>query len=304
MNPTPVSSGFRPDVFMRHVKDSLKSLKRNGWMSVAAISAVTVTLFLVGIFMALLLNVNRISGQFENDVRVRVLVSQKATKKQRDDLEEKLKDTKNVTKVTYRSRNQELDHVVGAYGSQWKMFSGDSNPLNDVFLVDTKTPKQTIGVAKKVKKYAGVESATYGGDAAKKLFKAVETIQRWGLGFTLLLLFVAIFLIYNTIRITILSRRSEIGVMRLVGATNRFIRTPFLLEGAWTGLFGSLLPIVLVDLGYTVVHNSANFTMGGNGFTLYPTMPFLLWLDLLIALIGIVIGALGAVLSMRKFLRV
>ncbi|WP_179394354.1 permease-like cell division protein FtsX [Lacticaseibacillus absianus] len=295
---------MKPSVIKRHIKDSLKSLRRNGWMSVAAVSAVTVTLLLVGIFMALLLNVNHISRQVENDVRVRVYVEKKTSKAQEATLKQALKALPDVTKVTFRSSNQELNSIVGTYGSQWKMFSGDQNPLNDVFLVDTKDPKATVSVAKRAKKLKNVSEASYGGTTAKRLFKTVDAIQRGGLAFTILLLFVAVFLISNTIRITILSRKDEIRVMRLVGATNGYIRWPFLLEGAWTGLFGSLLPIVAVDIAYGLVYRSANLSTAANGFDLYPSMPFLIWLDLAIALIGIVIGALGAVVSMRRFLRI
>lgn len=295
---------LKTDVMKRHLIDSLKSLRRNGWMTVAAISAVTVTLLLVGIFMALLLNVNRVTTQVENDVRVRVYIDKGTTAKQQDKLRKELKALPKVTKVTYRSNKQELNTIVGTYGSQWKMFSGDQNPLNNVFLVDTSSPKDTIAIAKKADKMKHVAEASYGGNTAKKLFRAIDTIQRWGLGFTILLLFVAVFLISNTIRITILSRKNEISVMRLVGATNSYIRWPFLLEGAWTGLFGAILPMVVVDIVYSIVLKSANLSTAANGFSMYPVMPFLFWLDLLIALIGIVIGALGAVVSMRRFLKI
>ena len=116
---------MKSKVFFRHVKDSLRSLRRNGWMSVAAVSAVTVTLLLVGIFMALIFNLHHISQQVENDVQVRVYIDKKTTTKQRDDLKDKLKKLDHVNKVTYRSRQQELDTIIGGYGSQWRMFSGD-----------------------------------------------------------------------------------------------------------------------------------------------------------------------------------
>ncbi|WP_054661694.1 permease-like cell division protein FtsX [Lacticaseibacillus camelliae] len=294
---------MKTNIFMRHVKDSLKSLKRNGWMSVAAVSAVTVTLLLVGIFLALLMNVNRVSTQVENDVRVRVYIQKGTSKKQQANLKQNLEGLAKVKKVTYRSASQELNSIVGSYGSQWAMFRGDQNPLNNIFMVDTDSAKDTISVAKQAEKMPRVSEATYGGTTAKKLFRTVATIQRWGAFFMILLLFVAVFLISNTIRITILSRSDEIKVMRLVGATNAYIRWPFLLEGAWTGLFGSLLPMLIVDFGYSLVARNAHFTEAANGFSLYPNMPFLLWLDLGMALIGVIIGGLGSVVSMRRYLK-
>ena len=294
---------MKSKVFFRHVKDSLRSLRRNGWMSVAAVSAVTVTLLLVGIFMALIFNLRHISQQVENDVQVRVYIDKKTTTKQRDDLKDKLKKLDHVNKVTYRSRQQELDTIIGGYGSQWRMFSGDQNPLSDVFMVKTNSPKATISVSKEAQKLDHVVDASYGGRTAKKLFNSVDVAQKWGLAFTILLLFVAVFLINNTIRITILSRSDEIRIMRLVGATNSYIRWPFLLEGAWTGLFGAVLPIIIVDVGYAIVYRSFTYANGASGYTLYANMPFLFWLDLMLAGIGIVIGALGSVISMRRFLK-
>lgn len=291
-------------VMLRHTKDSLTSLRRNGRMSVAAILAVTVTLLLVGLFLALLLNVNRVSTQVENNVRVRVKVARKLSADQTADLRQEIKAIKGVKKVTYRTEKQELANIVGAYGEQWKMFGGTANPLNPVFVVDTTSPEATVQVAKKAKRLKNVVEASYGGTTAKKLFATINMIQRWGAFFMLLLLFVAVFLISNTIRITILSRADEIGVMRLVGATNAYIRWPFLLEGAWTGLLGAIGPIVITSTVYPMVVQKAHLTTAVNGFSLYPAMPFLLWLDLALAGIGIVIGALGAVVSMRRFLKI
>lgn len=291
-------------VMKRHVRDSVKSLRRNGWMTVAAVSAVTVTLLLVGIVLALIFNVNRVSQQVENDVQVRVTVNRNVSSAGRKTLQKDLAGLPEVTSVRYRSRAQELDAIVSGYGKQWQMFRGDDNPLNDVFLVKTSAPHATISVARRAAKLKNVSAATYGGKTARRLFRYVNTLRNWGLAFMVMLLLVAVFLISNTIRITILSRSAEIGVMRLVGATNWYIRWPFLLEGAWTGLLGAILPVVVVDFAYSLVLHNVNMARIGNGYSLFPQLPFLLWLDLLLAGIGVVIGAAGAVVSMRRFLKV
>lgn len=288
----------------RHIGDSFRSLRRNGWMSVAAVSAVTVTLLLVGVFLSLILNFNHLSQEVENDVRVRVLVNVKANHKQIDKLEAQLKKLDHVEKVTYSNKKQELDKVVGSYGSTFKMFSGDENPLNNVFIVSTSEPKYTIPVSKDAAKLSNVDKATYGGNNTKKLFKTVDSIQRWIVGITILLLFVAVFLISNTIRITILSRQNEIGIMRLVGATNGYIRWPFLLEGAWTGLLGAIIPIAVIDFVYLIAYRSINTSVTSSGYSILSPNTFLFQIDLVLALMGIIIGALGAVISMRRFLKI
>lgn len=288
----------------RHLSESLKSLKRNGWMSVAAISAVTVTLILVGALLSILLNINKVAHDVENDVKVRVVIDRGTTKEQENQLREELNKISGVRKITYSSKKNELNNVVGTYGKEFQLFSGDDNPLYDVFVVDTTSAKQTISVANKAKKLDHVYDARYGGNSAKKLFKVVAAVQRWGFVISLLLLFVAVFLISNTIRITIMSRRNEIAIMRLVGATNGYIRWPFILEGAWTGLFGAILPIVLVDIVYVWLYGVLSTSMASTGYHLLTPAAFLWQIDLLLALIGIGIGALGSGLSMRRFLKI
>lgn len=290
--------------FKRHLAESLKSLKRNGWMSVAAISAVTVTLLLVGVLLSILLNVNKIAHDVENDVQVRVIIDRGTNEKQIKQIKQKLTKIDGVKKIEFSSRSEELKNIIGVYGNDFRLFRGDSNPLYDVYVVDTKSPSQTITVANKAKKIKNVYDARYGGIAAKKLFKVVGTVQRWGAIISILLLFVAVFLISNTIRITILSRKDEIGIMRLVGATNNYIRWPFVLEGAWTGLFGAIIPIVLVDLGYNWAYAVLSKSLESTSYRLLVPGQFLWQIDLLLAVIGIVIGALGAGVSMSKFLKI
>lgn len=290
--------------FKRHMIESLKSLKRNGWMSIAAFSAVTVTLLLVGILLSILMNVNKVASDIENDVQVRVLINRGTSKKQEQKLKENLEDLNYVGKIKFSSKAQELKNVIGSYGKEFKLFGGDDNPLNDVFVVSAKKPEQTVKIAKAAQKMKYVYDAKYGGASAKKLFSIVDNIQKWGIGISLLLLFVAVFLISNTIRITILSRKNEIAIMRLVGATNGFIRWPFILEGAWTGLFGAVIPIVVVNFGYMWLYKVISASLASTGYHLLSPGVFLVQIDSLLIFIGIVIGAIGSGVSMRRFLRI
>lgn len=288
----------------RHLRESFKSLKRNGWMSVAAVSAVTVTLLLVGVLLSILLNVNKVATDIENDVQVRVIIDRGTNKKQEAALKKKLEKIDGVKKIEFSSKKKELDNVVGVYGKEFNLFKGDDNPLSDVYVVNATTPKKTITVAQKAKKLGHVSDAKYGGASAKKLFSVVASIQRWGITISLLLLFVAVFLISNTIRITILSRKNEIAIMRLVGATNGYIRWPFILEGAWTGLLGAILPILIVDGLYFWMYGVITASLSGTSYALLTPGTFLWEIDVLLATIGIIIGALGSGLSMSRFLKI
>lgn len=288
----------------RHLRDSLRSLKRNGWMAFAAISGVAVTILLVGISLALVFNVTKLSRDVENDVRVQVLVEPKTTAKQKDTLKSELKGIAGVKTVSYSSKANELKKVVSQYGNSFKMFGGDDNPLNDVFTIKAKDPQATVKIAKKAAKIKHVAKASYGGDQARKLFRTMDSVRNWGVAFSVLLLIVAIFLIANTIRITILSRRNEIEIMRLVGATRWYIRWPFILEGAWTGLLGAIVPLIIIDFGYASVYQAVGRQLATSGYSLMTTSQLVWPLNLTLILIAMLIGAFGAAISMRRFLKV
>lgn len=273
-------------------------------MTFAAVSAVTVTLFIVGVLFTAIFNVGNISGQIEKDVKVRVEIDTKASKSQESALRKKIENISDVNKVTFSSKTNELDKITKVYNSNFKMFSGDANPLSDVFVVETKSPKKTIKVAKEIRSLDNVYRAQYGGDQAKNLFKFMSGVQFWSIISIIILVAIALFLISNVIRLTILSRKNEIQAMRLVGATSWYIRWPFLLEGAETGILGSIIPIILINWGYTVVYNQTVSGLTNSGYTLYAPGGFLFQIDLLLILLAIIIGSLGSLVSMRRFLKI
>lgn len=287
-----------------HLSDSFKSIWRNGWMAFAAISGVAVTILLVGISLALVFNVTKLSHDVENDVRVQVAVKPKTTDKQKDELETQLKKIKNVERITYSSKANELRKVVRQYGSSFKMFGGDDNPLNDVFVIQATNPQKTVKIAKKARGLNHVARVNYGGSQTKNLLKTMNNVRNWATAFAILLLIVAVFLIANTIRITILSRQNEIEIMRLVGATRWYIRWPFVLEGAWTGLIGTIIPLILIDFGYNSVYHGVGQQLATSGYGLLTPSALLLPLNLVLIVIAMLIGAFGASVSMRRFLKI
>lgn len=288
----------------RHIKEAFKSLVRNGWMSLAAVSAVAVTLLLVGSFIALLMNVNKLASDVENDVSVRVYIDLAATEEQQTQLGEELEKLTEVETVVYSSREDELQQVVGTYGSEFDLFEGDDNPLHDVYIVNTNSPEQTSVVAEKVEGMEFVSQANYGGAEADKLFETMESVRNVGGIVIIALLLTAVFLISNTIRITIFSRRTEIEIMKLVGATNWFIRWPFVIEGALIGLVGAVIPTAIISAVYVYGYDMISNYFVGTYFSLLPVNPFLFQLGAVLLAVGVVIGSIGSLLSIRKFLRV
>lgn len=288
----------------RHIKESLKSIKRNGWMSLAAVSAVAVTLLLVGSFIAVLMNANKLAYDIENDVSVRVYIDLAAEEDQRNELQENIANLDQVDTVEFSSRENELEQVVGSYGEEFTLFQGDDNPLHDVFVVNTTAPEYTAPVAEQIQEMDYVSDVNYGGATADRLFEMMEGARNVGLIVVLALILTAVFLISNTIRITIFSRRTEIEIMKLVGATNWFIRWPFVIEGAVIGFIGALIPVTIISIVYVNGFDQIMNYLAGTYFALLPPNPFLWQLAALLLGIGVVIGAVGSTLSIRRFLKI
>ncbi|ALS00117.1 cell division protein FtsX [Enterococcus silesiacus] len=290
--------------FFSHVLESIKSLKRNGWMTIASASAVTITLVLVGIFMAVIFNATKLAKDIEENVTVSVFVDIGTTPDEMQKLEKDLNKIKDVETISYSNKDQQLKKIQKQMGEAWNLFEGDSNPLYDVYLVSAKDPADTKKISEKAAKLPNVFKADYGGVSSDKIFSLAGKVRTWGLGAALLLLFVAVFLISNTIRITILSRQREIQIMRLVGAKNGYIRWPFFIEGAWIGLLGSIIPILLLTFGYQQFYNIFNRQLLQSNYSLLKPESFVWQLDLLMVVIGMTIGSLGSIISMRRFLKI
>ena len=290
--------------FFRHIGESLKSLKRNGWMTLASVSAVTVTLVLVGIFLSIIFNVTKLAKDIERTVDVSVFVEIGTEKKELDNLEKELKKLPEVKEVKFSSKKEQYEKLVEDMGNSWKLFSKDENPLYDVFIVNASTPEATKEVQKSATKLKNVYKADYGGLSSDKIFKISKAVRKWGIIATAVLLFIAVFLISNTIRITIISRKREIQIMRLVGAKNSFIRWPFFLEGAWIGILGSIVPIIIMTLGYMQAYFYVNRGLVTSGYSLIKPDALIPQINILMLVVGILIGSVGSILSMRRFLKI
>ena len=290
--------------FWRHIKESFKSIKRNGWMTFAAVSAVAVTLLLVGSFIAILMNVNKLATDVEEDVSVRVYIDLAAEEEDQEALQQNLEELDEVEQVVFSSRDDELSQVIGSYGDEFGLFEGDDNPLHDVFIVNTVAPEVTSDVADQTEDMNFVADVNYGGATADRLFEVMATVRNVGAVIIVALISTAVFLIANTIRITIFSRRTEIEIMKLVGATNWFIRWPFLIEGALIGFIGALIPVSIISYIYLSGFDTIMTYLYGTYFALLEPNPFLVQLVALLLMIGVVIGSVGSSLSIRKFLKV
>lgn len=288
----------------RHFRDSLKSISRNGWMTFASVSAVTVTLLLVGVFVMIMMNLNKIADDLERDVEIKVIVELTADETAITTLEEELKNTSGVAEVQYSPKEDELNKLMLDFGEDLRLFE-QQNPLHNVFYAKAANPQETEQVAKRIDRLDNTFEVKYGEGKIERLFSFLNTSRNVGLVLILGLLFTAMFLISNTIRITIVARRRDIEIMKLVGATNWFIRIPFILEGMWLGILGAIIPITLVTTLYYNIHKVlAPKLAQGNLFELLDFSPFIYQVNALILLMGVLIGVWGSFMSVRKFLRV
>lgn len=287
----------------RHFTESFKSLGRNRWMTFASVSAVTVTLLLVGVFLVIMMNLNQLADNIEKDVEIKVIVDLAADEAAVTDLEEKIRTTPGVLDVQFSTNTEELENMIEGYGDEFGLFKQD-NPLRHAFYVKASEPQQTASIAEKIEAYDYTYEVNYGKGKVEKLFNVLNTSRNVGLVLVIALLLTATFLISNTIRITIVARRREIEIMKLVGATNNFVRLPFLFEGMWLGAFGAILPILIITISYMNLYKLLDPKLEGELFQLLGTSPFIMQLSGLLLFMGVFIGVAGSFLSIRKFLKI
>ncbi|MGN7309493.1 permease-like cell division protein FtsX [Alkalicoccobacillus gibsonii] len=290
----------------RHLKEGTKNLGRNGWMTFASISAVTVMLLVVGIFLLLILNMNHMATQVEDDVEIRAYIELTASEEQQDELRASIEDITDVKEIAFLGKDEGLSNLIDSLGDGGQAFESvrEENPLNDMFVIEAANPQSIETVAAEIEGLSNVESVAYGQDFVERLLQITDIGRYIGLGLVIALMLTAMFLIANTIKLTIVARRKEIRIMKLVGATNGFIRWPFLVEGLLLGLIGSLIPILLVIYGYKFLYDNYGTQIEGNFFALLPVYPYMLQIALLLLAVGLFIGAWGSVMSVRKFLKV
>ena len=178
------------------------------------------------------------------------------------------------------------------------------NPLKDTFQVKVKNAEKIGVTADKIKKIKKVSVVRYGEGMVEKMISSFETIKKITYVAVIALILVTIFLIINTIKLTIFSRKREISIMRLVGASNFTIKTPFIIEGMILGMLGSLLPIGLIIFGYPALYDK----LGGYVFSplvkLIGSASFVYTTSLIVLVIGIIVGMMGSASAVRKYLKV
>lgn len=290
----------------RHIREGFIGILRHGTMSISAATAVTITLLLVSLFLLLTLNIQQITKNVEESVQIHVKILDTATPEVIDATKTQIIALPGVRLVTFSDKNAELDRFITSFGADGKIFDmyrGANNPLRNAYLVDVQKSAVLDVLATKIQTLTGIEAVNYGGENTLRLVSMMDSISKGGLILVTILSLLAIFLISNTIKITIHARSVEIYIMRTLGATNHFIRFPFLIEGILIGLLGSLLPILITIFGYQYLYTNLDGVLVSNMLILRPVFPMVYQVSGILAGLAVVVGLTGSFISVTRHLR-
>ena len=291
----------------RSIRDALKSVIRNFSLSLASISCITITLIIVAVAIVASLNVQNFTKEIEKDMTIVVFLDNKATQEDAKEVENKIKKLSNVSKYTYQTKQEvkeKMQQESDVFNTVLETWEDEDSPLKDTFQVKVKEIEKIKETAEKIEKINNVAVVRYGEGMVDKMVSAFTSVQKVTYGIVGALILVTIFLIVNTIKLTISARKREISIMRLVGASNFTIKTPFIIEGMILGMFGSIIPIVLTMYGYSAFYKHFNGYLFSELIKLIKPEPFIYQTSLAVLGIGIIVGMIGSAGAVRKYLKV
>ena len=285
------------------VRETMISLKRNSWMSFASSGTVAVSRFVFGMFLILVMNMNRMVASLESQVEISVYVKDEVSDSGIHALEERITQMQGVESVKYVDRETAMVRFRERLGDQQFLLDslGESNPLPNSFEVRVIRPDMVRTAAEAIAEMPGVETAKYGQDVVEHLFDITRLVRLFGLALMFVLALATLFIISNTIRLTVFARRKEVAIMKYVGATDWFIRWPFLLEGLVLGGLGGIVAALILRGAYRMIAAKIYDTLAF--FPLSPENPFLHYVTAAILICGMIVGALGSTISLKKFLK-
>ena len=291
----------------RSIRDAIKSVIRNFSLSLASISCITITLIIVSIAIMASFNVQNFTEEIEKDMTIVVFLNNDIKEEDIKEVEKEFKSISNIDTYTYQSKEevkkqmQEESDVFDTVLSNW---DDKESPLKDTFQVKVKNVEKLSDTARKIERIDDVAVVRYGSGMVDKMISAFNQVEKITYGIVIALVIVTVFLIVNTIKLTISARRREIGIMRLVGASNFTIKTPFIIEGMILGIFGSIVPVLITMYGYLAFYNHFDGYLYSQLIQLIPPEPFIYQVSLVVIIIGIIVGMIGSASAVRKYLKV
>ena len=290
---------------LAHLADAWRNLIRHISLTVSSVIAVTVTLLIVGVLVVIAGNISDFTDNIESDFQIQATISPGFSEdKEIAELQAQIEQLDHVESCTFSSKEDELQELIAENGEMFRYYEGeDRNPLYDVFRIELDDNRQIDAVSEALNQMDGIVEATYGGDEITVMVSVFEALRSGGAVFVVFLAILALLFIQNTIRMTIQARNTEIAIMRSVGASNWYIRGPFILEGMYIGVLGSILPIVLISCGYYALYQAFAGVLLSSMFVMKPMWPFIFGVCLILLLGGILVGMAGSFLAVGKYLR-
>lgn len=291
----------------RSIRDAFKSVIRNFSLSLASISCITITLVIVAIAIIASFNVNNFTSEIEKDLTIVVFLDNDVTEVQIKDVKSDLEDISNIEKIEFQSKTdvkKQMQDESEVFSKILDTWPEDESPLKDTYQIKVKDVNKIGATAEKIKKIKNVSVVRYGEGMVEKLISAFDSVKKVTYGVVIALVIVTIFLIVNTIKLTISARKREIGIMRLVGASNFTIKTPFIVEGMILGLLGSIVPVIFTTYGYLTFYKHFNGYLFSELIKLILPEPFIYTVSGIVIVIGILVGMIGSASAVRKYLKI
>ena len=292
-------------IFFRSIRDALKSVVRNFSLSFASIMCTTITLILVAVAVVAAANVNNATRLIEDELTIVTYLKKDVTEEQIENIKSEISSYKNIEEVTFKSKD-EWKLEMSEYDDSFKTVLNylDENPLMDSFVLKVNDVKKLSETSEYIKAINGVDTVKYGEGMVEQVISVFDIVQKIVVVVVIALIVVTSFLISNTIKLTIFSRRNEIEIMRLVGASNITIKLPFLFEGFIIGLIGSIIPVCITIYGYVILYSRLHGKLLSNMIMLIKPYPFVFWVSLIVIAIGALVGMYGSIKAVRKYLKV
>lgn len=289
----------------RSIRDAFKSVFRNFSLSIASIMCATITLLVVAISVVIAVNVNNATNLLKEELSIVVYVDKAATDENIENIKASIEKIDGIVEVIYKDKD-EWKAEMAEYSTDIAtvLDTYNDNPLLDSFIVTVSDAENLESVTESIKKIEFIESANYGEDAVDTIVNVLNILEKATVILVIALILVTAFLITNTIKLTIYSRREEIEIMRLVGASNFAIKLPFVFEGFIIGILGSIIPIILTIYGYIIAYNSLGGHIITNLIKLINPYNFIFYVSGLVLLLGALIGMFGSLRAVRKYLKI
>lgn len=287
-----------------YIKEGFGNLKRNRVMTIASITSVMAALLILGLFLVIILNVDTIASQVESQLELKAFLQDNLNKAEVQRIGAVIKSLNGVSSITFESKEQALNNFKKQLGDKSYLVDGlqNDNPMPQSYIIKVKDANMMKEVSNEIKAIKGVEKVSYGQDIVDKLLGIIKIIRIVGLVVILILFIISIVIISNTIKLGVFARRREINIMKYIGATDWFIRWPFVIEGILLGLMGAILAVGILGLLYGYAVNLVNNRL--IIFGLLPLDKVLNDVTIYFVIMGSVIGALGSSISIKRFLNV